>query len=290
MKNNTAKSFFDKWKNMPSAFFQETLREGSETQRWILERNGFRSLTDFSKYLKNSKRILDAGCGNGRVTALLRLAASEHTQVIGIDLVSANVAKENLRGVPLVHFESRDLLEELSDLGKFDFIYCQEVLHHTVDPSKAFHNLSSLLNKGGEIAIYVYKKKAPAREYVDDYIRSIISSMSYENAMNVCREITNFGKILSETNLKVNLPEVSLLEIPAGEYNIQRLLYLFFVKCYWNPDVSFEENVLVNYDWYHPQDSTRHTIEEVESWFNEIGLKIIHRNVDFYGITIRGLR
>ena len=50
-------------------------------------------------------------------------------------------------------------MEDLSSLGKFDFIYCQEVLHHTTNPFFAFKNLVNLVAPEGEIAIYVYKKR-----------------------------------------------------------------------------------------------------------------------------------
>ncbi len=285
---NTLQSFRDKWEKNTDAFYAETLREGSDTQRWILERNGFASLNDFSVHLAASKRILDAGCGNGRVTALLRTLAPEQAAVVGIDLVAADVARENFKDVPRTHFETRDLIGDLSGLGQFDFIYCQEVLHHTADPERGFRNLRGLLAPGGELAIYVYKQKAPVREFVDDYIRNRIAAMPYDEAMAQCRQITEFGKALSEAGLKVKVPAVESLGIEAGEYDVQRLIYHFFAKCYWNADVSHEENVLVNYDWYHPQIATRHTLTEVEGWFQAAGLEIEHRCVDFYGITVRG--
>lgn len=285
---NTARSFRDKWEKNTDAFYAETLREGSDTQRWILERNGFASLSDFSAHLGGSKRILDAGCGNGRVTALLRTLAPEQAEVVGIDLVAADVARENFKDVPRTHFETRDLIGDLSGLGQFDFIYCQEVLHHTADPARGFRNLRELLAPGGELAIYVYKQKAPVREFVDDYIRNRIAAMPYDEAMAQCRQITEFGKALSEAGLKVSVPAVESLGIEAGEYDVQRLIYHFFAKCYWNADISREENVLVNYDWYHPQIATRHTLNEVEGWFEAAGLEIEHHCVDFYGITVRG--
>ena len=284
---NTARSFRDKWKKNTNAFYAETLREGSDTQRWILERNGFDSLAQFSADLAESRRILDAGCGNGRVTALLRTIAPEQAEVVGIDLVAADVARENFKDVPRTSFEIRDLVGDLTGLGQFDFIYCQEVLHHTSDPAQGFSNLRGLLAPGGQLAIYVYKQKAPVREFVDDYIRDQIAAMPYEEAMQQCRQITEFGRALSEANLKLRVPAVESLGIEAGEYDVQRLIYHFFAKCYWNPDVSHEENVLVNYDWYHPQIATRHTLSEVEGWFEAAGLEIIHRCVDFYGITVR---
>jgi hypothetical protein len=58
---------------------------------------------------------------------------------------------------------------------------------------------------------------------------------------------------------------------------------------FWNNEFSFEDNAVINYDWYHPQDCTRHTIEEGREWFTQNGLNITHESVDFYGITVKGI-
>ncbi|MDA8109531.1 MAG: class I SAM-dependent methyltransferase [Betaproteobacteria bacterium] len=291
MASNTEKSFLDKWRENPRGFFDETLREGSDTQNWILSRNGFDSPEALRRYLSGKRRVLDAGCGNGRVTALLRrLSSPQATEIVGIDLVGADTARRNLAGEGNVRFETRDLLGDLSGLGSFDFIYSQEVLHHTADPARAFSSLCGLLAPGGEIAIYVYRSKAPAREFVDDYVREKISGLPYEEASAHCREITELGRALSESGARVKVPAVRVLGIEAGEYDVQRFVYHFFAKCYWNPQVSFQENVMINYDWYHPQNASRHTLQEVEGWFARAGLEVVQRHVDFYGITVRGWR
>jgi SAM-dependent methyltransferase len=233
-------------------------------------------------------RIMDAGCGNGRVTALLAQHAPKTSDVVGIDLTAAHVAHENLRAFPNVTTFEKDLLGDLSDLGQFDLIYCQEVLHHTSDPKKSFLNLVSLLAPQGEIAIYVYKKKAPMREYADDYIRDRIKDLSYQDAQHSMRQLTEFSKILTDLNVKVTVPDVDILEIKAGEYDVQRLLYHFFLKCFWNDEMNFDDNVAINYDWYHPQLCTRHTQPEIQGWFKDAGLTITHEHVDFYGITMHG--
>ena len=156
--------------------------------------------------------------------------------------------------------------------------------------NRAFANLCRLLTRGGEIAIYVYKQKAPAREFVDDYVRARIGELGYEEAMQVAAQITELGRLLAEQNVTVKVPDVDLLAIKAGEYSIQRFIYHFFMKCFWNPDLSFHENAVINYDWYHPQLCSKHTTEEVRGWFQENNLTITHEYVDFYGITMRGQR
>ena len=241
-------SFSDKWSNNKQLAFQETIKEGSDIFNWILTRNGFLNSDNLRVYLSTKKRILDAGCGNGRVTALLASHATPDTEIIGIDLTSADIACENLSHYPNINIQQKNLLNDLSDLGKFDFIYCQEVLHHTSDPKGAFFNLCGQLNFNGEIAVYLYKQKAPVREFADDMIRDCISGLAYNEAIAAVAEITNLGKALAELKVTVKVPEVKVLDIPAGEYDVQRLLYHFFLKCFWNPNLSQEENVAINYD------------------------------------------
>lgn len=290
MTTNTKKSFSDKWKNNPNAFLDITLDPASEIFQWILSRNGFHSIESLRDYLSKKRRILDGGCGSGRVSLLLRKYAPPATEIVGIDLTQSAIdaAKENLKAYPNVSFEVRDLLSDLTSLGKFDFIYSQEVLHHTSDPKRAFLNLVRLLAPQGEIAIYVYKVKAPIREFADDYVRNKIASLDYEHAMAACSDITRLGKVLSDAKVEITIPEVPILGIERGTYDLQRFIYHFFLKCFWNARQSFEENAVINYDWYHPELASRHTLEEVRGWFVEAGLAEVQYGVDPYGITMRG--
>lgn len=288
--DQTFTSFKDKWEQNRKLAFEGTLTEGSDIFNWILTRNGFSQPSDLAAYLSDKYRILDAGCGNGRVTALLHRYAPKTSKLVGIDLTAAHVARENLAGLPRVHVEQANLMGDLVDLGEFDFVYCQEVLHHTSDPKAAFLNLAKRVAPGGEYAIYVYRQKAPIREYADDFIRDRISDLPYEQAAVAMQEITELGRTLCALGTKVTVPQVQVLGIEAGEYDVQRFLYHFFLKCFWNPELSYEENVAINYDWYHPQLCTRHTPNEVRNWFQEAGFRVQHECVDPYGITMRGRR
>jgi SAM-dependent methyltransferase len=286
----TAKTFSDKWGQNPDLAFAQTVDENAEIGRWILERNGWRSGDGLASYLTGKRRILDAGCGNGRVMALLRRYAPAESEIVGIDLTAAEVARENLADLPNVTIRQGDLLGDLSELGEFDFIYSQEVLHHTPDPRGGLLNLASRLAPDGEIAIYVYRRKAPIREFTDDFLREQIRDMPYEQAMEVCRKVAELGRALSELNVSVRVPAIEPLEIEEGEYDVQRLVYHFFMKCFWSDELDAEGNAALNYDWYHPGLCSRHTADEVRQWFADADLDVVHENVDHYGITMRGRR
>jgi len=286
----TAATFREKWTRNPDLAFRQTLDEDSDIYRWILGRNGFDGGDELAAFLAGKRRILDAGCGNGRVTALLRRHAPSDTEIVAVDLTAADVARENLDGAELITVHEADLLGDLSALGDFDFIYCQEVLHHTGDPEGALRNLATRLAPNGEIAIYVYRRKAPIREFADDHVRDRMSGLSYEEAMVQCRAIAELGKELADLGATVTVPEIDVLGIEAGEYDVQRLLYHFFLKCFWNDDLDAEANAAINFDWYRPQLSSRHTVEECREWFARAGMDITWEHLDHYGITMRACR
>ena len=287
MERQTHRSFQEKWAQNPKLGVKQTLDENSDFQKWILERNGFRDAHDAAEQLKIYSRILDGGCGNGRVTGLLAHLAPR-AKVVGVEIIDLEIPRANTEEFTNVEIRAADLTEDLSHLGSFDFIYCQEVLHHTGNPKKSFHNLVNILENNGKIAVYVYRKKSPAREFMDDYLRSKISALDYEAAMKVCRQIARLGKQLTEVNAEIEAEDMPFAGIVRGRYPVQRLIYHFFMKCYWNPELSDEENAVINYDWYHPQNSTRHTIEEVVSWFHDEKLAITWQFEDLYGITVHG--
>ena len=257
-------------------------------QQWLLVRNGFDSPAALSAHLADRRRVLDAGCGNGRVTALLRsLTSPEHTEIVAVDAVSADVARRNLAELPNITVAPADLLGDLSSLGEFDFIYCQEVLHHTGDPQAAFANVAKRLAPGGELAVYVYRQKAPVREFVDDFVRDRISGMSYPEAMGVSRQITALGHALSDVPGRCACRRWRFSASRLGVHGPALLLSLLR-QVLLNDAVTQEENIVVNYDWYHPQDCSPHTLPEVLEGFARRDSAVEHQCQDPYGITIRG--
>lgn|GEM_PF-190016 len=262
-------------------------------EEWLLPRYGWSDRTAYQAYLAPFRTMLDAGCGLGRETLRMAQANSQAT-VIGLELSecvdeAARHAKE--RHVTNAFYIQADLTAPPLKTGAFDFVFSEGVLHHTPDTRQAFMALAPLLAPGGEIAFYVYRKKAPLREFADDYIRTCIQGLPPDQAWTIMEPLTRLGKTLTDLKVEVDVPEdVTVLGIKAGRYDLQRLIHYSIFKCFWNDRMTFDENVLVNYDWYHPRYAWRHTVEEVRAWLQEAGLKVVHETIDEPGITMRGKR
>ena len=51
------------------------------------------------------------------------------------------------------------------------YVSCDQVIHHTENPLQTMQELTRILQKGQELATYVYAKKAVPRELLDEYFR-----------------------------------------------------------------------------------------------------------------------
>ena len=259
-------------------------------EEWLLPRYGWVDRKAYDLFMRTRHRMLDAGCGLGREALRMALSNVEAT-VVGLELSHCiDEALEHARneGLENAFFVQGNLMSPPFRPAAFDFIMSEGVLHHTEDTHAALQALAALLRASGQIGFYVYRKKAPLREYADDYVRELLQNRSPDEAWNMMESLTKLGKALADLKSEVEIPEdVAVLGIHAGRYDIQRLIYYTMFKCYWNDRLTFDENVHVNFDWYTPRYASRHSIEEVRGWIEEAGLTVAHESVEESGITIR---
>jgi len=282
----TQDSYSTQWHRAPEFGYQVGTKEFRINQ--FLERFGWRNLEHAAEFLSTKEFVLDAGTGLGWHANLC--ATYTKGEVFGVDISrSIDVAYKHIGHLPNIHLIQADLTRLPFKKGFFEYIISDGVLHHTPSTQKTFKYLVTLLKPLGDIAIYVYKKKSPIREFCDDYIRRFTTELSDEECYKFSEAITKFGKSLSDANVEITVPEdMPYLELKSGRYNLQRFLYWYVFKCFWNDDFDYNTNVIVNFDWCHPKYAWRQTPEEVSAWFREAGLDIVNFNVDESGISILG--
>lgn len=286
--DQTQQSFGVKWNSQP----RWGLKGGSAKiiNEWLLSKYGWESPAAYQQMVATRHRILDAGTGLGR--EVIRCAqANRNALIFGIDLSESvlSAAQNSANSVQAAILQA-DLLNPPFAPGSFDLILAEGVLHHTPDTRAALFALVNLLAPGGEIAFYVYRQKGPAREFCDDFLRDNVTKLPTAEAFEQVQSLTVLGKALSAIEQQVDVPAIPLLNIPAGRYSVQQLFYWHFLKCFWNDELSFEENNLVNFDWYHPRYAHRHTLAEVRGWIEAANLKPLWINEEKPGITVRAVK
>ena len=167
-------------------------------------------------------------------------------------------------------------------------MHCQEALHHTSDPEGGLLNVAAVLTPDGELAHYVNRQKAPVRDFTDHFIRDSMSDMPYDQAVADRRDIAQLPKALVDLNATVTTPWIEVLGIEPGKYDVQRSIYHFFMKCFWNDEPDAEANATINFDSYPTQLASRPVVDESRGWFRRAGLRVTREYGYPYGITTWG--
>lgn len=241
--------------------------------------------------LLNGKRlqILDAGCGAAVSSELLFGPYLEAHDFTGVDISdSVDVARERFesRGIKGTFIQT-DLMQIPSELGNFDVIFSEGVLHHTDSVEQAVANLGERLNPSGLFLFYVYSRKAAVREYTDDLIRDFLAPMSNEEAWEALIPLSKLGRALGELDATIHIEEdIPFLGIRSGEHKLQRLLYYTFLKTFFHPDYSLDQLNHINFDWFRPKNCFRHSVEEVTGFVKLAGLEILRLHEGPSGIAV----
>lgn len=284
----TQSTFNFKWSDKKHT--AESRHVKTKSYNWLIERY-FGSQQKFDNQISNfcNKSLLDAGCGNGHSASVLFGEHLNKMQYTGVDIAhdAIQTAQKRFKELELSGNFIADNIQTLKLDKQFDFIFSEGVIHHTSNPQETFANLVRHLKPDGKIMFYVYKKKAPVREFTDDYIREQIKNLPNEEAWEKLIPLTKIGKVLGDLNTEIEIDEdVELLKIPKGKYNLQRFFYWFFMKAYYDPNYSIEEMNHINFDWYRPLNCYRYEPDEIRNWLNDNKLIEERFIVEEAGITV----
>lgn len=282
----TEKSFGYKWSKKDS---YNSFQVEEANRKWLLEKYFDNDIKKRDAVFKSGYKVLDAGCGAGFSAFLLLGNRINDIKYLGIDISDAvDVAKKDFEERGLSgNFIQCNLSSVPMEEKSFDVIFSEGVLHHTDSTEMSLKKLSFLLKEGGFFLFYVYTKKAPVREFVDDYIRNYFADKNDEDTWNEMYALTKLGKILGDLNVDIEVEDaIPFLGISAGKINLQRFFYWYICKAYYRPEYMLEEMNHVNFDWYRPKNCYRQTPEEVKRWCKECGLKIERMYVEEAGMSV----
>ncbi len=267
----TNETFSSKWSKFKNYGFDE--KHQGFLFDWYQKKLGVESRAALKDFYKDFDKILEVGPGSGFNTTFMANATSGHVYALDIS-EAAYTTYENTKNLANCTVVQADLMKAPFQESIFDFIIADGVLHHTPCTKSAVFSLYEKLKPGGKFFFYVYKQMGAARFFCDQFIRDSFSKLTTEECYQHCEGITELGRELSQLNAKITLEKpIPILGIPAGEHDVQRLIYYNFMKCFWNENFDFETNNMVNFDWYHPHHAWQHTEDEVKIWLEELGCK-----------------
>jgi len=284
--SQTNQVFSYKWKKRET---YESKEVQNKSKNWMMEKYFDNNLNNIKKILNTKKTMLDAGCGAAFSSLALFEEFFDLIDYYGADISdSVDVASQRFqeKGIP-GQFIQANLLNLPFEKEAFDIIFSEGVLHHTDSTKESIKYLSEFLVRNGYFIFYVYKKKAPIREFSDDYIREYLKNKSPDEAWEMLMPLSKLGKIIGDLNIEIEVKEeIEILGIPKGKINLQRLIYNNIFKCFYDSSFSLEEMNHLNFDWYTPLNCHRHTVKEINNYCEDASLNIERMYTDDSGISV----
>jgi ubiquinone/menaquinone biosynthesis C-methylase UbiE len=272
----TNAAFSEKWTKYSKEEQQEQELLFQFQREWYLNLYGFNSENDLKKYLRQQSIVLDAGCGLG-YKAKWFADMSPETLVIGLDYSDAVfVARKKYESTDNIIWVKGDIADTRIKDNMISFVSCDQVIHHTEVPQNSMDELTRVIKKNGELAVYVYAKKALPRELLDDYFRNESKNISSKEIWQLSEQLTKLGQSLTDLNIEFDVPDIPLLGIKGGKIDLQRFIYWNFLKCFWNSELGRTTSVSINFDWYAPSNAERYYQNEFLKMIEKSKLETVY--------------
>jgi SAM-dependent methyltransferase/uncharacterized protein YbaR (Trm112 family) len=184
----------DDYENIRRSFSQEWGifdYDSDKTWGWTLEERKRVFLADVNLEPQelSGRRMLDAGCGNGTLTAALSAFGVE---IVGLDLndglgrAYGNRGKYAREAGKNVQYVQGNLVTPPLKPGAFDLIYSSGVIHHTPSSKNTFASLVPLVKKGGRMYVWVYGRRGFLVRAFFTFGRGLRACVSLKTLMRVC--------------------------------------------------------------------------------------------------------
>ena len=137
---------------------------------------------------KEADRILDLGCGDGRLLALTKLAIPNNKEGIALDFSETmlDAARTRFANDETVSIVEHNLNDPLPDLGAFEVVLSSFAIHHLNDKRKykLYEEIYRILKPGG-IFCNLEHVTSPTHKLHNDFYEAL-ASIKEEDPSNQC--------------------------------------------------------------------------------------------------------
>ena len=217
------------------------------------------------------KRVLDAGCGMGRYSAVALALGAE---VVAVDMSESLIrVAEAAKSNPKLHPVEADLLHPPFKKGVFDVAYSQGVLHHTSDTRAAFKAVAALVKPRGLLSVWLYGRAGRFSEFATNPLRPDRRGLAAHRrlAWTVVAVRHAFSDFVRLFTTRLPVPVTYALCYPLTLLGaVPGLKYFTF-----SVDPDFQARLIENFDWISPPYQWHHTKEELSGWFAEESFTVV---------------
>lgn len=198
----------------------------------------------------NGKKILDAGCGNGRHSLILKWF--DYEEVVAFDLSDSVYYMLHKPEFENIHLVRADMANPPFPYDYFDMVLARQVLQHTKNPSGSIKSLTKVLKKGGYFIGSLYKTP---EKFLTLFKLRLIGAIRWFLQLFPSKVIYYF----------------TWLSIPMYKYKIfYPLARLIFIQSKYDKTDDF--TWCLNHDQYITSYQYTFTRDEAVSYFKEAGL------------------
>lgn len=200
----------------------------------------------------NDLLILDAGCGNGTLSAVI---AGSGGNVIAMDysnsVEQAHMHRRQFLNNNMLHYVQGDVQNPPFAENIFDIIYSDGVLHHTDNTMKSFDALVPLLKEGGSFFVWLYRSDLIGIYRIKEFFVKLIRVFIRPFPRKLQKALCFLGAIILNIQLRIK---------HILGFRKRRIIPLWL-------------KTLNLFDTFTPKYNHLHTPDEVKSWFIKNGFK-----------------
>lgn len=119
-------------------------------------RRRFRMAIEFAHQFAG-RRIVDYGCGDGTFLALLARSDAVPAEAVGLEVHQGLIddCRRRLGSLPGLSFCMAEEIDRREYAGRYDAVFCMEVLEHVVEVDQTIERFRRLLRPGGRLVVSV---------------------------------------------------------------------------------------------------------------------------------------